>query len=237
MQKLSVIIPTYQEAATIGDLVRHLYKHARGCDLEVIVSDGGSTDGTRAEAESAGAKVLVSKRKGRAAQLNIGAENAGGDIFYFLHADAFPPPSFCSDIFSAVEIGYDFGNFRQVILSENPWVKINSYGSRFKSLISSGGDQSLFIRKDFFEEIGHFREDFLMMEDYDFFRRAKRKGEHIKIPKNLRTVDRKYQYNSFLKVNLVNGFILGLYVLGVHPNKLHPLYKSWIKGPRYAELN
>ncbi len=234
--KISIIIPTYQESANIGRLIRYLIRHTRNCGAEILVIDGGSNDGTIEIAREAGARVLESPKKGRAGQLNYGASQAEGSVFYFLHADAFPPPSFISDIEGALHLGYDFGNFRQRIQSENKWVKINSYASRFNRIISSGGDQSLFIKRSLFNELKGYREDYLMMEDYELFSRARKKGECIKIPKNLKVLDRKYQYNSFLRVNISNGIIFGLYMLGVHPNKLYPLYKKWIKGPRYSEL-
>ncbi len=236
MSKISIIIPTYQEGSDIGDLVSYLVNHGKSHDCEILVVDGGSTDATFQNAERAGAKVVLSPEKGRAAQLNYGADVATGDIFYFLHADAFPPSSFLDDIKGALKLGYHFGNFRQKIQSENKWVKINSYASRFNRIISSGGDQSLFMRRSLFEELGGYREDYKLMEDYEFFKRARKKGESIKIPKSLSVLDRKYQYNSFLRVNLSNIAIFGMYTLGVHPNRLYPLYKRWIKGPRYSEL-
>ena len=236
MPEISIIIPTYQEAASIGDLVRYLLLCSRNHDAEVLVVDGGSSDDTCTHAGEAGARVLISPRKGRAAQLNHGAAMAEGKVLYFLHADAFPPSSFLDDIQGALKLGYDFGNFRQQIQSNNKWVKINSYASRFNRIISSGGDQSLFIRRSLFEELDGYREDYLMMEDYEFFKRARQKGEQIKIPKSLKVLDRKYKYNSFLRVNLSNIAIFTMYSLGVHPNKLYPLYKKWIKGPRYSEL-
>lgn len=234
--KLSVIIPTYQEEASIADLVGHLYRCDEHKQIEVLVIDGGSSDSTVKQATMAGAKTYVSPRRGRAAQLNYGASQAKGQLFYFLHADAFPPSSFIKDIISAIELGYDFGNFRQVIKSDNPWVRINSFFSRLNGRITSGGDQSLFITRELFLRLKGYREDFLFMEDYDLFGRARRLGENIKIPKSLEIIDRKYTHNSYLKVNLCNFAILSLYQMGVHPNKLFPLYKSWIKGPRYKEL-
>lgn len=234
--KLSVIIPTYQEEASIGDLVEHLLHCDTQHQIEVLVCDGGSSDNTIAHAEKAGAVAFVSPKKGRACQLNYGATLAKGDLFYFLHADAFPPKSFVKDIISAIELGYDFGNFRQVIKSENPWVRINSYFSRLNGRITSGGDQSLFITRELFYKLKGYREDFLFMEDYDLFGRARLMGENIKIPKSIEIIDRKYTHNSYLRVNLSNLTILTLYQLGVHPNKLYPLYKSWIRGPRYKGL-
>ncbi len=215
-------------------------EHLLNCDkqnqIEVLVCDGGSKDDTLLLAERAGAKAFVSPKRGRASQLNYGASIATGELLYFLHADAFPPKSFVKDIISAIELGYDFGNFRQEIKSKNRLVRFNSYFSRLNGRVASGGDQSLFITRELFSKLKGYREDLLFMEDYDLFGRARLVGENIKIPKSLEIIDRKYTHNSFLRVNLSNLTILILYQLGVHPNKLYPLYKSWIKGPRYKGL-
>ena len=96
---VSIIIPTYNEAASIGDLLRYLPTATAGEPTpELLVVDGGSTDATVALAQQAGATVHRSLRKGRAAQLNYGAEQARGDVLYFLHADSYPPPGFLADL-------------------------------------------------------------------------------------------------------------------------------------------
>lgn len=235
--KLSVIIPTYQEEDSIGEVVEHLFECAQNYRIEVIVCDGGSPDDTLIKAAAAGAEAVVSPKRGRAAQMNYGASLAKADVLYFLHADAFPPGSYVKDIISALELGYDFGNFHQEIKSQNPWVKLNRYLSHIKGKLTSGGDQSLFIRKELFDKLKGYREDYLFMEDYDLFARAKFLGENIRVPKYLEIIDRKYTHNSYLRVMLSNILIFSLYQLGVHPNKLYPLYKSWIRGPRYKSLD
>jgi len=233
---ISVIIPTFNEAAIIGKLINHLWEVQTGVVSEIIVSDGGSDDGTKEKATGAGAVFLQCPENGRGAQLNHGAAKATGDILYFLHADAFPPKFYDQDILECVANGYGFGNFRQHIQAKNPLVKINSWASRFDRLISSGGDQSLFITSELFRKLEGYRSDFQLMEDYDLFFRAKHEARGRKISRSLQVEDRKYAYNSFLKVNICNGVVFSLYQLGVHPNLLKPLYKKWINGPRYRSL-
>lgn len=86
---ISIVIPTYNEAEVIQKLIRYLLNSENSSLLEIIVSDGGSTDNTQALAREAGAKVIQSPKKGRAAQMNAGAAEANGQILYFLHADTF----------------------------------------------------------------------------------------------------------------------------------------------------
>lgn len=234
--RISVVIPTLNEEAVIGLLIKHLWQAQNGAVSEIIVSDGGSSDATKKEVLDAGGFFFESPAKGRAAQLNFGAEQAGGEVLYFLHADVFPPTGFDEDILEKIRNGFQFGNFRQKIASANRWVNINSWASRSERLICSGGDQSLFITRELFKKLEGYRSDFQLMEDYDLFIRASKFEEPVKIKRSLKVIDRKYECNNYLKVNFCNGVIFGLYRLGVHPNKLKPLYKKWIKGPRYNSL-
>lgn len=235
--KISIIIPTYQEADIIGKLVHHLFEYGGASSFEILVIDGESTDGTVEAATAAGAQVFISPKKGRASQMHFGAKQAKGTILYFLHADAFPPSTFLQSIEAAVNKGFDFGHFRQKIMSKKTVVSVNSFLSRLPGLVSSGGDQSLFITAKFYNKLGGFNEALTLMEDYDLVKRARKIGTWVKIPTPLQVVDRKYEYNSFLRVNLANAMVFTAYKCGVAPNRLKRWYKAWIKGPRYQELH
>ena len=80
---LSIIIPTYNEAKIIGDIIQFLQCNLVDKNVEIIVSDGGSDDQTIKLAQSLGAQVLVSPVKGRAGQMNYGVSNAAGDVYFF----------------------------------------------------------------------------------------------------------------------------------------------------------
>ena len=109
--KLSVIIPTLNESAIIGDQVRSIRRIA-GDDLEIIVADAHSEDGTAQIAEEAGAKVVLVERCCRARQMNEGAKVASGDIFYFVHADLTLPDGFAEDIQEGVAKGCSYGCYQ-----------------------------------------------------------------------------------------------------------------------------
>ncbi|MGA9238233.1 glycosyltransferase, partial [Robiginitalea sp.] len=112
MTELSIIIPTLNEAPRLEVLLPYLRKNLpAGAGAEIIVADGGSSDGTPEIARRLGAEVL-STPKGRAVQMNEGAKNARGRILYFLHADSVPPPGFYSDILNALKIKPTAGCFR-----------------------------------------------------------------------------------------------------------------------------
>ncbi len=91
--RISIIIPTYNEEETLDDLLVYLKQNAKTSDHEIIIADGGSRDNTLSIANKHQTKIVHCGRKGRAAQMNEGAEKASGSILYFLHADS--PGKFC----------------------------------------------------------------------------------------------------------------------------------------------
>ncbi len=209
--RISIIIPAYQEADNLRTLLPYLYTHGGPHLAEVIVSDGGSTDQTLAVAQAAGATALVSPRRGRGAQLNFGACHAQGDLLYFVHADARPPTSFVADLYEALAAGYPMGCYRFRFDSRRWLLRINAYFTRFDRLMCRGGDQTLFVTRPLFDHLGGYRDDFLIMEDYDIIVRARRQVSFRIIPKNVVVSARKYETNSYLRVNLANLTIFMMY--------------------------
>lgn len=197
MPTISIIIPTLNEADTVQYLIEYLQEHGGDLLWEIIVSDGGSTDDTANLALQCGAKVFRSPEKGRAAQMNYGAAHATGDVFYFIHADTFPPVSFVHDILEAVEAGYSFGRYRTKFNSNSKILLLNAWFTRFDLLICYGGDQTLFMAKELFEKLKGFNGQMRIMEDYDIVVRAKALDGKYKIFKKTALISaRKYETNS-----------------------------------------
>ena len=201
--------------------------------VEVLVVDGGSKDNTVKIAQKMGAKVIKSA-PGRGRQLEAGADAASGDVLYFVHADTVPPPSFYEDIHGAVKNGYRAGCFRFKFDRGNTMMRINAYCTRFGGLMFRGGDQSLFITGKLYDEVGGFDAEMHFMEDYDIIRKIKKNGAKFKVlPKNIMVSGRKYEENSYLKVNLVNLYIFVSYLLGVDSKTLKRRYQSLIIHPKF----
>lgn len=232
---LSIIIPVIDEEANITKLISHLLKNADERLAEIIVADGGSKDETVALAEKAGAKVLQTP-KGRAIQMNEGAKIAKGDILYFVHADSFPPISYLDDIQTALAEGYPMGCYRYVFDSKKFMLKINAYFTRFDRIMCRGGDQTLFISKEAFERINGYKEDFVVMEDYDLLGRARKTEKFKIIPKNAIVSARKYDNNSWLRVNFANLTVFMMYFMGYHPIILLRTYRKLLKHPKEKSL-
>lgn len=226
--KLSIIIPTYNEAANIEGLINDLYEHARGRQIEIIVSDGGSKDATIDLAAKAGAVVLQSPKPGRAAQMNHASRFASGDVLYFVHADVGIHPDYFEDIENAVTEGFGAGCYRFRFDSERTMLKINSYFTRFNRLMCRGGDQTLFVTRKLFDQLNGFDEYYSIMEDYDIIIRIWKIARFKIIPKNVTVSARKYQNNSWLRVQIANLTAFTMFYLKKDPRRIAVKYKSML---------
>lgn len=223
---LSIIIPTYNEAENIEAVLRHLQRGLKGRPGELIVSDGGSDDETLEIAQDMGYKAYRSPVKGRAGQMNFGASKARGDAYYFVHADSRPPLSFYDDIGSAFARGYTCGGYRFKFDSKKPMLKINNYLTHINWIFCRGGDQSIFCSKDLFEAVGKFREDMLIMEDYDFLYKIRTQGRFRLVPKSTLVSARKYDNNSWLRVMKANVKVVRLYKRGANQQQMLDAYRE-----------
>ncbi len=209
-------------------LITWLHKHGTDMIAEIIISDGGSTDKTLAIAEQSGAVTLLSPQKGRAAQMNYGVSKASGDIFYFVHADSFPPKSFAADITRAVTNGYDFGRYRTKFDSSKLLLKINAWFTRFNWFICYGGDQTLFVTRKFFEQSGGFKNELLIMEEYEFCDRLMKHGRYKIFADAALISARKYEGRSWLQVQLANRKAVKLFKKGVSQEEIIKTYRQML---------
>lgn len=226
LNSISIIIPTLNEEERIGGLVKHLRTLSHQIFLkEIIVSDGGSKDKTCELAIAAGASLMQAPCPSRAIQMNWAAKQAQGDILYFLHADALPPRDCLINIIEAVQDGHYLGCFSYDFDSDSSLLKINAYMTQFDAITSGGGDQTLFLPKETFEALGRFNEDLPIMEDFDFVWRAKKQYPLHFVKNPVLVSARKYEKNSYLKVQIVNGITFTLFRRGYCPFKLAKWYK------------
>lgn len=230
--KLSIVIPTYNEAAVIGRLVRYLRRYSPPKEVEVLVVDGNSTDATLDQAKRAGARVFPAPRKERAAQMNYGASQARGEILYFVHADVIPPSSFYEDIVYYSH-RWPAGRYAMWFKSKRPALMINELFSHLNFLWCSGGDQTLFIRRPEWDILGGYDEGFVIMEEYDFLARLKQHFAFKVIHKHVRTTDRKYQGTGFLKVNWANFQAFRMWRKGIDPQEIKRFYREALQNSRY----
>jgi rSAM/selenodomain-associated transferase 2 len=230
MSKISVIIPTLNEAANIGRLVDHLRKHGGTALEEILIVDANSGDQTATIASDAGARVLQCDVCNRAAQMNVGASRAKSPVLYFVHADTIPPTSFAEDIQQALASGQVMGCFRYQFDSPRWILKFNAFFVRFRWLWCQGGDKTFFIRSEVFEELGGYDAHYVVMEEYDFLRRALKKYPLCILPKNALVSARKYERNSWFRVQVANLGAFTMFRRGAEPEKIRQFYKSMLNS-------
>lgn len=226
--KISIIIPTYNEENIIGRLIKYLKQHGGSALAEIIVADGGSDDKTFQHASVAGAVTFVSPEKGRGAQMNYGAQHASGSILYFVHADVLPPASFATDILKAVHEKYDLGRYFMKFDSNKWYLKVNAFFTRFDFFICYGGDQTLFITRNLYDKAGGFNPRLHIMEDFEFTKRAKNFGRYKIFNKGALISARKYDKNSWWKVQMANKKIVSMYNNGANQHEMVNTYRNML---------
>ncbi len=227
---LSIIIPTYNEEESISDLLKHLKAGiSSDSQSEIVVVDGGSQDKTAEIVESLGIKCIISERKGRAAQMNVGVEASTNEILYFVHADSIPPFSFADDITESLEMGFQSGCYRYKFDHYyTPLLRINSYCTRFDRIMVRGGDQTLFITRSLFDELGGFREDYKIMEDYDLIEKIQKSTNFRIIQKDAIVSSRKYKDNGYFRVQIANLTVFMMYFAGASQEMMCHAYSNML---------
>ncbi len=223
---ISVIIPTYNEAVNIERLVTALHQYGGKQVVQILVVDANSPDGTATVAQQAGATVLTAPKPGRAAQMNYGASRATGEVLYFVHADVGIHPDFVADLEQGVRAGYEAGCYRFRFDSAHPMLRVNSYGTRFPGLMSRGGDQTLFITRLLFDRLGGFNEQYVVMEDFEIIIRIRQVARFLIIPKDVLVSARKYETNSWLRVQLANLTAFAMFFMKLPPVRIARTYKA-----------
>ncbi|MCP4626796.1 MAG: DUF2064 domain-containing protein [bacterium] len=220
--RISVIIPTLNEAEVIEPTIFNLKKYQH---TEIIVVDGGSRDQTVDLARSMGARVLTSAPS-KAAQMNVGAAHAAGDVLLFLHADTILPENFENRVLAALaRQDIRAGAFSLGIASGASGLRFIERAANWRSrfLQMPYGDQALFVTRQLFHEIGGYP-DYPIMEDFEFVRKLKKKGKIAILPESVQTSPRRWLNLGILKSWLLNQLIVIAYYLGISPQRLARWY-------------
>lgn len=231
---ISIIIPSYNEAAHIAHTVQHLLQSLPKHAGEVLVVDAGSIDDTVALAEAAGAEVMISPGKGRSRQMNHAAKHAKGDVLYFVHADTRPPSSYFNLIENCLNNGENCGSFRTKFDNSSFLLGINAFFTRFNFLFFRGGDQSIFICRKLWEKIGPYDESMMVMEDYELLRKLWNHGKFKLLNHSTLVSARKYEHNSWLRVQLANLKVVKMYKRGASQVDMIETYSKMLNYRKNA---
>jgi uncharacterized protein len=220
--RISIVIPTLNEAANISETVR---RAQNATNVEVIVVDGGSRDGTTEIAGRLGALVLTAEAS-RARQMNIGAAAATGKILLFLHADTLLPVGYDGQVRGALSRpGAAAGAFALGIDSPLSSLRImeNVANWRSRFLQKPYGDQALFLAAGTFRAIGGYP-DLPIMEDFELVRRLKKKGRIFLLPAPVTTSARRWLNLGAWKTWFVNQAAITAYYCGIAPATIARFY-------------
>ena len=223
--RVAVIVPVLDERAELPALAAELSRLSRA-GAEVIVVDGGSRDGTRAELDRLGLRVLDAPR-GRARQMNAGARATAAPILLFLHADTRLPGGALDAVTAAVDAGAGGGCFRVRIDSPDPRLALAAaiINLRSRLVASASGDQAIFVRRELFERLGGYRE-LALCEDLDLVARLRRHGRFVVADGEVTTSARRWHGHGVMRtIALMWTLRLG-YHLGVSPNRLARWYRD-----------
>lgn len=227
--RLSIILPVLNESACIGAALAALAPLRRR-GHEVIVVDGGSTDGTPELARNDADQVLAAPR-GRASQMNAGARAASGAVFLFLHADSFLPPG--AD--HAVEAGLAgstnvrvWGRFDVRIDGASRLLPVIAWFMNLRSRASgiATGDQAMFVRRDAFARVGGFP-PLALMEDIALSARLKRLSPPLCLRQRVVTSGRRWERRGVLRTMVLMGWLRLRFFFGAAPSRLARSYRGY----------
>jgi rSAM/selenodomain-associated transferase 2 len=226
VHSLSVIIPTLNEAESIGETLGTLEPlRARGA--EVVVVDGGSTDGTWETAAPLADRVIHARR-GRAVQQNAGAAIARGEVVLFLHADTRLPDRADEAVQAALDAtGGCWGRFDVRLSGSHPLLRVLERLISLRSRLSgiATGDQAIFVRRECFQRIGGFPQ-IPLMEDVALSRLLKKRaGRPVCIRQPVVTSSRRWERRGIARTILLMWRLRFEYWLGADPLRLAERYR------------
>ena len=221
---LSIIVPCLNEAEGIAGTLSALAPlRARGA--EVIVVDGGSSDGT-VERAAPHADSVISARRGRASQMNAGAARAGGEILLFLHADTRLPESADALIVEGLQrLRRGWGRFDVAISGSHPLLRVVAWLMNARSRLTgiATGDQAIFVTRSLFTAAGGYPE-IALMEDIALCKRLKRFGPPLCLRHRLTASGRRWEKHGVVRTILLMWRLRLAYWLGADPRNLATRY-------------
>ncbi len=221
-------MPVFHEGERVNDLVDHLNHLDSKKNVEIIVVDGAQEKDTLRAIHS-NHVIKISSEKGRAKQMNAGASVANGEILIFLHADTELPGQALKKIYSLMgQKAYVGGAFDLGIKSDKFIFKVIGTLSSLRSRLNRipFGDQAIFIRREYFNQIGGYKE-IPLMEDVELMRSIKKSGDKISIfYDRVMTSPRRWEKEGVIYCTLRNWTLQTLYFLGISPDKLARFYKN-----------
>ena len=222
--QFSIIVPVFNEAPLIRPFLRQLRERAPGA--EIIVADGGSSDGTT-QLAAGFCDQLVRSERNRGEQMNAGVRVACGDILWFVHVDAEVPSGCLDEIARIVDEPKVVGGYFRIRLPRGFVYRLTDSFAHYVGILlrMRCGDHGIFCRRASFSDIGGFPA-VPIMEDVEFFRRLRCRGRVMYSKKRIVASPRRYEAIGRTRLTLAYGLIATLYILGFPLPKLASIYKG-----------
>jgi rSAM/selenodomain-associated transferase 2 len=224
VNRLSIVMPVLNEAPDIEQALRAL-QSLRGSGDEVIVVDGGSTDGSARLAATLADRVLIAER-GRASQMNHGAQAARGDVLLFLHADTrLPQHAGCLVLDEMARSGREWGRFDVRIDGSRRSLRLVAALMNFRSRLTGicTGDQAIFVSRRLFLRMGGFP-PIALMEDIALSRRLRRVSPPLCLGMPVHTSARRWERAGVVRTILLMWRLRLCYFFGASPAHLARVY-------------
>ncbi|MDH5356585.1 MAG: TIGR04283 family arsenosugar biosynthesis glycosyltransferase [Gammaproteobacteria bacterium] len=217
---ISIIIPTLNEAGYLSQALTTLFDNIDQSRVEVIISDGGSQDATLAIAGQFPCRI-TSGAMGRSIQMNQGSQLAKGEWLFFMHADSSLPVNWRSEIENAEAWGF----FPVKLSGQSGLFRIIEYAMSLRSSITNiaTGDQGLFFKRSFFNQLTGFPE-IPIMEDIAISKNARQLYNPGIANSAIITSSRRWEKNGIVKTVLLMWWLRLAYWFGASPDRLHRLY-------------
>jgi rSAM/selenodomain-associated transferase 2 len=228
--ELSIIVPALNEADTIRALIYNLAAQ-KGVRFEVVLSDGGSADGTpdmfREAAHNASIPAAsINAGRGRGRQMNTGAAVASGNFLLFLHADSFfnDPNALrlaIDALCAAMEaVGHKriAGRFALRFSRQSGSPSLFYYYHECKALLDRSecihGDQGFLLHRSFFSSVGPFNDSLPLLEDTRFAEKVRGRGSWLLFPSVLYTSARRFETEGCAERETINAIVMSLSAVG-----------------------
>jgi rSAM/selenodomain-associated transferase 2 len=213
---ISVIVPVLNEARILAAALAELLEQEGR--FEVIVVDGGSTDGSYQLACEAAQVRCILSGQGRGTQMNAGAAAARGELFLFLHIDTRLPPGAILALQAAADAGLQAGAFRHSFAGTDWRLRLISAAHNLKCRLTRiyYGDHAIFVRRDVFERVGGFPE-VAVLEDVIFCQRLRTLVRAALLPQVVTTDGRRFLQRGVWRTTARALLILARHTLGMAP--------------------
>lgn len=231
--RVSVIIPLYCESGNLNALINHLVPRGDIDELVIVDAsrDQASIDAWKAvwpklEDASGDLFIVSAVVKGRAVQMNQGAELASGDVLLFLHGDTRLPATDLRRLLAKAETA-GWGRFDVCFESSEFWARVVAFMMNLRSRLTgiATGDQAIFIGSRLWQQVGGFAQ-LPLMEDIEICKRLVRAASPLCLRQTVKTSARRWQNNGVVRTVILMWLLRFFYWLGVSPQRLAQWYRN-----------